>query len=67
MFKFPRHTQFRYECFYKSIALLKGGSRVVPKFLQESILIAFDLIWKVLLSDKNFATPLDPPLLLGFL
>ena len=41
---------------------IRGGSRRVAKFLQESILIAFDFIWKVLLSDRNFATLLDPPL-----
>ena len=35
----------------------RGGSRRVAKFLQESILITFDLIWKVLLSDRNFANP----------
>ena len=28
----------------------RGGSRGVAKCLQESILITFDLIWKVLLS-----------------
>ena len=33
-----------------------------PKFLQESILIAFDFIWKIWLSDRNFATLLDLPL-----
>ena len=38
------------------------GSRRVAKFLQERILIAIDLIWKVWLSDRNFATLLDPPL-----
>ena len=35
----------------------------MAKFLQESILIAFDFIWKVLVSDRNFANLLDPPLL----
>ena len=40
----------------------RGGSRRVAKFLQESILIVFDFIWKVLLSDRNFANPLNPPL-----
>ena len=35
----------------------RGGSRSAANFLQESILIAFDYLWKVLLSDKNFATP----------
>ena len=34
------------------------------KSLQESILTAFDFIWKALLSDTNFATHLDPPLIL---
>ena len=29
-------------------------------FLQESFFIAFDFIWKVLFSDRNFATLLDP-------
>ena len=38
----------------------KGGSRRVVTFLRESILIDFDFIWKVLLSDRNFATLLDP-------
>ena len=33
------------------------------EFLQESILIAFDFIWKILLSGRNFAT-LPYPLLL---
>ena len=47
-------------CSFKS---LKDGSGRVAKFLQESILISFDFIWKVLLSDKNFATLLDPPLI----
>ena len=32
-------------------------SRSAANFLQESILIAFDYLWKVLLSDKDFATP----------
>ena len=40
-----------------------GGCKRVAKLLQESILIAFEFIWKVLLSDRNFATPLDPLLL----
>ena len=40
----------------------RGGSRRVAKFLQKSTLIALDLIWKVLLSDRNFATLLVPPL-----
>ena len=40
----------------------RGGSRRVGKVLQESVLIAFDFIWIVLLSDKNFAILLDPPL-----
>ena len=44
----------------------KGGSRRVAKCLQESILIAFDFILKVLpkvlLSDRIFATLLDVPL-----
>ena len=35
--------------------------RVLGKFIQESILIAFDFIWKELLSDRNFANLLDPP------
>ena len=41
-------------------ALCRGGSRRVAKSLQESILIAFDFIWKVLLSDRIFATLQDP-------
>ena len=44
---------------YKEI---RGVSRRVAKFLLESILIAFDFIWKLLPSDRNFATLLDPPL-----
>ena len=28
-------------------------------FLKEIILIAFAFLWKVLLSDRNLATPLD--------
>ena len=36
-----------------------GGYRRVAKCLQESVLIVFDL-WKVCLSDMNFATLLDP-------
>ena len=40
----------------------RGRSRGVAKFLQESLLIAFDFIWEILLSDRNFATLLDPPL-----
>ena len=42
--------------------MARGGSRKVAKFSQENILIAFDFIWKVLLSDRNFTTLLDPPL-----
>ena len=41
---------------------IRGGSRKVAKSLQESILIDFDFIWKVLLSHRSFATLLDPPL-----
>ena len=37
-----------------------GGSRWVAKCLQESVLIVFNFIWKVCLSDMNFATLLDP-------
>ena len=29
------------------------------KLLQENIFIAFDFIWKVLFSDRNFATLID--------
>ena len=36
--------------------------RRIATFLQESILIAFDLILRVLLSNRNIATLLDPPL-----
>ena len=32
-------------------------------FTGERLAIAFDFIWKVLLSDKNFAAFLDPPLM----
>ena len=46
------------EIFSQSVANLER----VAKFLRESILIAFDLVWKALLSDRNFATLLDPPL-----
>ena len=45
-----------------SITVTRGGSRSAEIFLQESILIGFDYLWKVLHSDKNFATPWDPPL-----
>ena len=38
---------------------IRGGSRRVAKFLQESISIAFDFIWNVLFSDRNFDTLLD--------
>ena len=41
----------------------RSRSRRIAKFLRESVLIAFDFIWRVLLSDKNFATLLDPPLI----
>ena len=44
------------------LTLDRDGYRRVEKFLQESVLIAFDLLWKVLLPDRNFATLLDPPL-----
>ena len=37
----------------------RGGSRKVAKSLQESIIIAFDFIWKILLFDKNFVILLD--------
>ena len=43
-------------------APFRDGSRWVAKSLQESILIDFDFIWKVLLSNRNFATLIDPPL-----
>ena len=43
--------------------MIRGGSRRVAKFLQESILIVFDFIWKILLSSRNFATLLDLPLM----
>ena len=36
-----------------------GGFRKVPKFLQESALIALNFVRKVLFSDRNFATFLD--------
>ena len=45
---------------------IRGGSRRVENFLQESILIAFGFIWKVLLSVRNFATLLDRPLVILF-
>ena len=38
------------------LMLVRGGSKRVAKFLQENIFIAFDFIWRVLLSDRNFAT-----------
>ena len=41
---------------------IRGGSRRVAIFLQENVLIAFDFIWKALLSDINFATLLNLPL-----
>ena len=37
--------------------LPRDESRSAAKFLQESILIAFDFIWKALLSDRNFCYP----------
>ena len=40
----------------------RGGSRKAAKLLKVSILIAFAIIWKVLLSNRNVATFLDPPL-----
>ena len=57
-------TQVRLKhCFFvKEGTVARGGSRRVAKFLLESIIIAFDLIWKVWFSDINFATLLDPPL-----
>ena len=48
--------------FSQSLYRTRGRSRRIAKFLQESILIAFDFIWKVLLSGINFATLLDPSL-----
>ena len=44
--------------------MIRSGSRSVAKFLQESIFIAFDFIWNVWLFDINFATLLDPPLMI---
>ena len=38
------------------LMLARGGSKRVAIFLQENILIAFDFIWKVLLSNRNSAT-----------
>ena len=43
----------------------RGRSRRIAKSLQESILIAFDFIWKEFLSDRNLATLLDLPLILS--
>ena len=42
--------------------LFRGRSRRVAKLLQESIFIAFDFKWKVMLFNRNFATLPDPPL-----
>ena len=39
---------------WTEISDTRGGSRRVAKFLQKSILIAFDFIRKVLLSYRNF-------------
>ena len=50
------------QTFSKSLLQSTGGSRWVAKFLQESTLITFDFIWKVFLSDRNFDTLLDQPL-----
>ena len=47
----------------QNFAIARGRFRRVIKFLQESISIAFDFIWKVMLSGINFATLLDPPLI----
>ena len=41
----------------------EGDLERVAKFLQESILIDFDFIWNLLLSDRNFANLRDSPLL----
>ena len=51
-----------YFFFIKGNNVFRGGSRRVAKFLQESILIAFDFLWKVLLPDRNVATLPDSPL-----
>ena len=52
--------------FIKKWTDIRGGSRRVAKILQENTLIVFDFIWIVLLSDRNFATLLDPPLDIQF-
>ena len=43
---------------------LGGRARRVAIFLQEIILIVFEFIWKVLLSNRNFVSPLGLPLTL---
>ena len=45
-----------------SVYNAEGELERQQNFYRISILIAFDLIWKVLLSDKNFANILDPSL-----
>ena len=49
-------------CSLKRLIWNRGGSSRVAKSLQESILITFDFIWKVMLSDRYFSALLDPPL-----
>ena len=39
----------------------RGRLRRIARVKEESVLIVFDLIWIVSLSDRNFATHLDPP------
>ena len=53
---------YDFDFFLRKKCQIRGGSRRVAKFLRESILIAFDFIWKVVLSDRSFATLLDPPM-----
>ena len=51
-------TVLRQEKVVVYFSLMRGGSRRIAKYLQESTFIAFDFIWKILLSD----TLLDPSL-----
>ena len=44
-------------CSNKNFCQRRCGSKMVAKFFKESILIAFDFIWRVLLSDRNYLPP----------
>ena len=44
-----------------SLSYAEADQEGFHNFYRRAILIAFDFIWKALLSDRNFATLLDPP------